>query len=72
VNRADLVEALEAQPFETDVVVNVGGFLIDVSSIDFDPRRHTIVLELFPDDAEDALRHFLRGGPRITGMGNTY
>lgn len=61
-NRDEAVMALQAQPFDTDVQVNVGGFVIDVAAIRFDERRHTIVIELFGQDAEEALRQFLRAG----------
>jgi hypothetical protein len=63
VNRDETVLALEAQPFDTDVQVNVGGFYLDVAAIRFDERRHAIVVELFGEDAEQAMRHFLRTGP---------
>jgi hypothetical protein len=63
VNRDETVEALTAQPFGTDVQVNVGGFYLDVAAIRFDERRHAIIIELFDEDAEQAMRHFLRADP---------
>lgn len=69
--RDEAVKALEAQPFDTDVQVNVGGFLIDVTQIDFDEPRHSIVLELCSEDAEQAMRYFLRAGPCRYGIGKS-
>ncbi len=75
-NRDEMVKVLEAQPFETDVQVNIGGFLIDIHRVTFDEQRHSIIVELFADDADDALRHFLAGCPPVhpkpTWEGNTY
>lgn len=63
VNRDEVVKVLAAQPYETDVQVNVGGFYVDVARVDFDERRHAIVVELMAEDAEQAMRHFVRAGP---------
>jgi hypothetical protein len=71
VNRDEFVKALHAQPFETDVQVNVGGFLIDITGVAFDTRRHAIVLELLTEDAEQAMSHFVRIGPLDVGTGNS-
>ena len=71
-NRDEVRSALRAQPFDTDVQVNVGGFLLDVARISFDTRRHAIVLDLFADDTEQAMTHFFRIGPLDAGTGNTY
>jgi hypothetical protein len=71
VNRDELTAALTAQPFDTDVQVNLGGLLIDVAHVDFDPRRHAIVLELCAEDTEQAMQHFFRIGPLDAGTGNT-
>jgi len=63
VNRDEVVKVLAAQPYETDVQVNVGGFYVDVARVDFDERRHAIVVELMAEDAEQAMRHFVWAGP---------
>lgn len=60
-NRDWLVKGVEAQTFDTDVQVNVGGFLIDVSRVRFDERRHAIVLDLFEDDTKEVLRRMYMG-----------
>jgi hypothetical protein len=71
VHRNELAAILMAQPFDTDVQVNVSGFLIDVTHAVFDHRRHAIILELFPEDAEQAMRHYFRAGPLQRGTGNS-
>jgi hypothetical protein len=70
-NRDETVKALETQPYDTDVQVNVGGFLIDVTEVTFDKGRHAIVVELFEEDAEQAMRHFFRAGRLEPGSGNS-
>ncbi len=60
--RDDITRAIDAQPFDTDVQVNVGGYLIDVTLVRYDERRHSIVLELFADDTRDALVRLLHPG----------
>jgi hypothetical protein len=71
VNRDELTAELAAQPFDTDVQVNVGGLLIDITHVDFEPRRHAIVLELCNEDAGQAIQHFFRTGPLDAGTGNS-
>ena len=71
VNRDELAAALIAQPYDTDVQVNVGGFLIDITRVGFDRRRHAIVLELFAEDAAMAVQQFFRIGPLDVGTGNS-
>jgi hypothetical protein len=61
VNRDWLVKGLEAQTFDTDVQVNVGGFLIDVTGVRFDERRQSIVLDLVEDDTKDVVRRLYMG-----------
>ncbi len=64
-SRDELVTVLAGQPFDTDVQVNVGGFLIDLAGIQFDDRRHAIVIELCKDDADEVLsRRCRRAGCR--------
>ena len=53
--RDEVAAALEAQPFDTDVVANVGGYLIEVVKVGYDEKRHSIVLELLPEDTGDVL-----------------
>jgi hypothetical protein len=62
VNRDEVVKAIGAQPFDTDVQVDVGGFYIDTTRVRFDQARHSIVVELFEEDAALAMRHFFRAG----------
>ena len=69
--RDEIATALMAQPFDADVRVNVGGMLIDVIRVGFDRRRHAIVLELFAEDAEQAVQRFFRTGPLDVGTGNS-
>jgi hypothetical protein len=61
VNRDWLVKGLEAQTVDTDVQVNVGGFLIDITRVRFDEKRDSIVLDLFEDDTKEVLRRLYMG-----------
>jgi hypothetical protein len=70
-NRGEVVKALEEWPCDTDVLVNVGGYVLDVAGVHFDRARHAIVLELFAEDAEQTMRRFLRAGRSDPGGGNS-
>ncbi|MGK5682510.1 hypothetical protein [Actinoplanes sp. URMC 104] len=54
--RDELVKALEAQPWNTDVRLRVGKIDVDVTRVDHDPDREAIILEIHPDDLEGAVR----------------
>jgi hypothetical protein len=69
--RGEVVKALEDLPYDADVLVNVGGYVLDVADIRFDRLRHAIVLELFGEDAAQAMRRFLRAGRPDPGGGNS-
>lgn len=55
--RDDLIKALQAQEVETDVQVSLGGFLLDLSRVDYDDERVAIVLETLTEDIEDVIVH---------------
>ena len=69
--RDEIVNAVQVLPFGTDVQVNVGGFYIDVTRVHYDGARHSIVLDLLSDDADYAMRHFVKVGPLDFRTGNT-
>jgi hypothetical protein len=71
VTRDEVVNAVQLLPFGAEVQVNVGGFYIDVTRVHYDRARHSIVLDLLSDDAEYAMRHFVKVGPLDFGTGNT-
>ncbi len=82
-NRDAVLAAIAGQPFDTDVQVNVRGFLIDLIAIEFDWRRQAIVVELAGDDVNEVLcrlaaahaqssaANFFVAGPGHIGGGNT-
>lgn len=53
--RDDLIRALQAQPHNEDVRLEIGELFVDLTKIDYDPGRETIVLTPQPEDVEDAL-----------------
>ncbi|GID28441.1 hypothetical protein [Paractinoplanes brasiliensis] len=61
VQRDDLVRALEVQPHNSDVRVRLGGIDVDLIRTDYDTERDAIVLDIHPDDLEDALRVAIAG-----------
>jgi hypothetical protein len=70
-NRGELAKALDNQPFDTDVQVNVGGFNLDVAAVRFDRIRHAIILDLFAEEGEQALRALLHPGCFEPGCGDS-
>jgi len=67
VNRDQTLEALEAQPVDHEVVVNVSGMYVELSGIRYDPEREAIVVDVQPEDLTDALRRFFRMTPMGRG-----
>lgn len=53
--KRELLVAIECME-DTDVRVEVGPFLADVSRVYFDFDREAIVVEVDPDDAQDAIQ----------------
>lgn len=58
--RGELIKALEAQPHDTDVQVDLGGFLLDVVRVDYDEHRVSIVLGVLAEDIEDVVWHVVQ------------
>jgi hypothetical protein len=55
--RDELIKALEAQPHDTDVQFDLGGFLLDVARVDYDEARVSIVLSTLAADIEEVVFH---------------
>ena len=58
--RDEAIDALRRQPADTDVQVCIGGYLLDVTVVDFAAARDAIVLHLRDDDLRDVLGEVLR------------
>ncbi|MCO8272686.1 hypothetical protein M1L60_19005 [Actinoplanes sp. TRM 88003] len=55
--RDELIKALEAQPHDTDVQVDISDFLLDVVRISYNDERAAIVLGIAEEDLEDVIFH---------------
>jgi hypothetical protein len=58
--RDELIKALEAQPHDTDIQVDVSDFLLDVVRVSYNEDRAAIVLSIAAEDLEDVVFHLAR------------
>lgn len=70
-NRDETRKALEAQPIDAEVVVNVSGTYVELTGIRYDSDRQSIVVEVLPEDLTDALRRFVTIAPGDRGARNS-